>query len=80
MDVNDILQELNSLRGIIQEAKQERGELTGKLSEQMKSLKKHGVETIKDAKDRITYLKKEIGRLEKAITTDFIKLKKEYDW
>ena len=79
-EIDTIFKELEDLKEQIQEARQEKAEKTGQLSEQMKALKSFGVVTIPEAKKKLLALQKEIKSLEGKITVGFDELRKSYEW
>jgi len=79
-EIDTIFKELEDLKEQIQEARQEKAEKTGQLSEQMKALKSFGVATIPEAKKQLLVLQKEIKSLEGKITVGFDTLKENYEW
>jgi hypothetical protein len=80
MDVDTVLKELNGFKLIIEEAKQDKGEAKGALSEQMKALKSYDIDSVKEAKKIIKDNKKRLPVLLEKLTTDFEELKSGYEW
>ena len=78
--MNDILNDLNSLKDQIQQAKQEKAEKTGQLSEQMKALKAFGVKTLVDGEKEVKKEEARAVKLEDKLTNGVKKLHKEYEW
>lgn len=78
--VEEIFAELEKLKEEISLAKQEKAEKTGQLSEQMKTLKSFGVNSIAEATKKVAELQREIPELEEQITTAFTELKANYEW
>jgi hypothetical protein len=80
MDVNSIMTEVNDVKEQIDEAKQDRAELKGRIAEQMKALKLLGASSIKEAKKLVDKETKKMEGLEKDIQKQFQKLKESYEW
>jgi predicted nucleic acid-binding Zn-ribbon protein len=78
--VEEIMEELKTLKAEIDDAKQIKAEKTGQLSEQMKTLKTFGVNSVEESKKKIASLKKKHEELEKTILADFKVLKEQYEW
>ena len=76
----EALKELNSLKDQIQQAKQEKAEKKGTLSEQMKSLKACGVTTVKEGYKEVKALEKKDAALEVKLESGIKKLRSSYEW
>jgi len=74
------LKELNSLKDQIAQAKQEKAEKKGTLSEQMKALKACGVTTVKEGYREVKALEKKGAELEAKLESGIKKLRKSYEW
>lgn len=79
-NIDEIMEELEEIRNSIQDAKQEKAECEGALSEQMKTLKSFGVKTVAEGKEKLKILETKITTLEKKIEAGFEKLKENYEW
>ena len=78
--ITEVFEEVEVLKDSVSEAKQQKSERVGQLSEQMKILKSFGTETVKDAKDKIEKLKnKKVSVGNKAIKL-FDELREQYEW
>ena len=80
MKIDRILMQINNLKEDIETAKQERSELKGMISEQMKGLGKYDIKELKQAVPFIREKKSEILKTEDEITKLFAELKEEYEW
>ena len=80
MKIDRILMQINSLKDEIEEAKQERSELKGMISEQMKGLEKYGIKKLEEASPFIRKKRAGILEAENEITELFAELKEEYEW
>jgi hypothetical protein len=80
MKIDRILMQINNLKDEIEEAKQERSEVKGMISEQMKGLGKYGIKELKQASPFIRKKKAEVLEAENEITELFAELKEEYEW
>lgn len=80
MSVNSVIMEVNDIKEQIDEAKQDKAELKGRITEQMKALKLLGASSIKEAKKLVNKETKKMEDLEKSVQKLFQELKENYEW
>ncbi len=80
MEINEIVNELKQIKEDIDDAKQEKAETEGRLTEQMKTLKSFGVSSIAEAQKKVTQLGRQIEKLEITIAEDYEELQGAYSW
>ena len=79
-DMDEILEEFHNIKEGVQEAKQEKAECMGILSEQMKALRSYGVKSVAGGRKKIKTLRGEIERAETKIRELYEELKEKYEW
>ena len=80
MDVSTIMVEVNNVKEQIDEAKQDKAELKGRISEQMKALKLLGASSIKEAKKLVSKETTKMENFETNMQKLFQELKENYEW
>jgi len=80
MEIEKIFNELENIKEEIANAKQEKDQKTGQLSEQMKTLSSFKVKNIIEGKKKITTLQKKEKTLGNKIVSNFGKLQEVYEW
>jgi len=80
MSIDTILNDIEVIKEEIDKAKQDKAELRGIITEQMKNLKKLGASSIAEAKKMIASETKKMNKLEKEITKSFSTLEGMYQW
>lgn len=78
--MNKIIQSLEQLAKQIEDSKTRKNQLSGRLEEQLKTLKELGFPSIVKAKDALVSQQAEQSKLEKQITEKYTVLKSEYEW
>jgi len=78
--VNNIINDLEKLSKQIESSKMQKASLTGKLEEQMKTLKELGFRSIVEAKKALVSQQAELTKLEKEIEGKYSVLKAQYEW
>jgi len=80
LDIEEILAEIEQIKEVIQDAKQEKAECEGALAEQMKTLQSFGLKNVSEGKKELKILTDKKDDLETKIRTNFTKLKESYEW
>lgn len=81
MEIKTISGELDRLFKILDDAKKQEANLTGRLTEAMRRLKEeHGFSSLEEAKEMKLQLEEEIASIETDINTEFAKLQEKYEW
>ena len=78
--MNKILEDLEKLSKQIENSKLQKASLSGKLEEQMKTLKELGFRSIVEAKKALVTQQAELSKLEKQIEEKYSLLKENYEW
>jgi hypothetical protein len=79
-DIDDILEEVKTIKQDIEDAKQEKAKAEGVLSEHMRTLKSFGIKSIVDGNKKLKVFQKEIKVLESSIQEKFTQLEENYEW
>ena len=79
-DIDNILEQVKSIKQDIDDAKQEKAKAEGVLSEHMRILKSFGVKSVVDGNKKLKVLQKEIESLETNIQKKFELLRGSYEW
>jgi len=81
MQVNNIINELESLKEAIDQTKEDTAKIEGRLQSIMERLKtEFEIASLEEAEEKIVSLKEELSVLDRKIEKDFLELKKEYEW
>ena len=78
--MEEIVKELEKIRGAIQDSKTKKAQLEGRKQEQMNRLKEFGVKSIEEGNTKLAKMVKELGKLETEIQSKFATLKETYEW
>jgi len=79
-NIEDILEEVKTIKQDIDDAKQERAKAEGILSEHMRTLKSFGIKSVSDGNKKLKIFQKEIRLLETTIQEKFATLEENYEW
>ena len=78
--MDKIIQNLEKLQSQIEESKMKKAQLEGRKEEQVKRLEELGIKDIKEAKNKLNEIQKELDGLDKSIKEKYHKLEEEYEW
>ena len=80
MQIEEILEEVNSIQEDVTESKQEKAKAEGILSEHIKALKSLCVKSEAEGNKKVPKVKKELEKLKELIISKFEKLSESYEW
>jgi len=81
IDKQQIIEEINSLSAMIEEAKKNEANLSGRIQEAMRRLKEEfKLSSFEEAEKELTKLESEIAGLFSSVQKKFAELKENYSW